>query len=76
MDFAGSGDRVRYAVDVSGTGPYSVEVELRYQSIGFRWAHNLEGYEAPEPTRFVNYYRSMSSTSSIVVATARTQATG
>jgi hypothetical protein len=75
-NFAASGDRVRYTVDVSGNGPYSVEVELRYQSIGFRWAHNLEGYDAPEPRRFVSYFRSMSSTSSIVVATARTQATG
>ncbi|HVQ16600.1 MAG TPA: hypothetical protein VMS40_23520, partial [Vicinamibacterales bacterium] len=75
-DFAASGDRVRYAVDVSGDGPYSVEVELRYQSIGFRWAHNLEGYDAPEPRRFVSFFRSMSSTSSVVVATARTQATG
>ena len=75
-DFAASGDGVRYAVDVSGDGPYSVEVELRYQSIGFRWANNLEGYDAPEPRRFVSYYRSMSSTSSIVVATARTQVTG
>ena len=70
-DFAASGDRVRYAVDVPAAGPYSVEVELRYQSIGFRWAHNLEGYDAPEPRRFLGYYRSMSSTSSVVVATAR-----
>jgi hypothetical protein len=69
-DFSASGDRVRFAVDVSGEAPYTVEVELRYQSIGFRWAHNLEGYDAPEPRRFVSYYRSMSSTSSMVVATA------
>jgi len=69
-DFTASGDRVRFAVEISGEAPYSVDVELRYQSIGFRWAHNLEGYDAPEPTRFVSYYRSMSSTSSMVVATA------
>jgi hypothetical protein len=75
-DFAATGDRVHYVVDAAGAGPYSVEVELRYQSIGYRWAHNLAGYEAPEPTRFVNYYRSMASGSSIIVATARTQATG
>jgi hypothetical protein len=72
-DFAASGDRVRYVVDVSGDGPYSIEVELRYQSIGFRWAHNLERYDAAEPTRFVTYYRAMASTSSIVVATTRAQ---
>jgi hypothetical protein len=72
-DFTASGDRVRFAVDVSGEAPYTVEVELRYQSIGFRWAHNLEGYDAPEPKRFVSYYRSMSSTSSVVVATVTAQ---
>jgi hypothetical protein len=72
-DFAASGDRVRYVVDVPNDGPHSVEVELRYQSIGFRWANNLDGYDAPEPKRFVSYYRSMSSTSSLVVATAHAQ---
>jgi hypothetical protein len=69
-DFSQSGDQVRYAVDVSGDGPYTVQVEILYQSIGYRWAHNLDSYDAPEPKRFVSYYRSMSSTSSILVATA------
>jgi hypothetical protein len=73
VDFGASGDRVRYTVDVPVGGPYTVAVELRYQSIGFRWAHNLASYDAPEPKRFVSYYRSMASTSSIVVATATTQ---
>ena len=49
------------------------EVELLYQSIGYRWANNLDSYDAPEPKRFVSYYRSMSSTSSVLVATATTQ---
>jgi hypothetical protein len=73
VDFGASGDRVRYTVDVPVGGPYTVAVELRYQSIGFRWAHNLASYDAPEPNRFVSYYRSMSSSSSIVVATATAQ---
>ena len=68
-DFTGNGDRVHYAVDVaSSAGPYSVEVELRYQSIAYRWAHNLETYKAPEPARFVSYYGATSADSSIVVA--------
>ena len=71
-DFSQSGDQVRYAVDVSGGGPYTVQVELLYQSIGYRWANNLDSYDAPEPKRFVSYYRSMSSTSSVLVATATT----
>ena len=54
-DFSQSGDQVRYAVDVSGGGPYTVQVELLYQSIGYRWAHNLDSYDAPEPKRFVSY---------------------
>ena len=73
-DFAGAGDRVRYAVPVSGGGRFSVEVELRYQSIAYRWAHNLEKYDAPEPRRFVGYYDSMAAGSSVVVARAQTPA--
>ena len=67
-DFAGAGDRVRYRVGVGGaTGPFTVDVELRYQSIGYRWAHNLEKYDAPEPKRFVGYYRAMSQSASELV---------
>jgi hypothetical protein len=69
-DFEGSGDRVRYLVAVPRSGTYTIEVELRYQTIGYRWAHNLEGYNAAEPRRFLSYYRSMSSDSSVVIATA------
>jgi hypothetical protein len=67
-DFTGDGDRVRYAVDVpAGAGPFQVDVELLYQPIGFRWAHNLEKYDAPEPKRFVNYFNAAASTSWVVV---------
>jgi hypothetical protein len=69
--FVGSGDRVHYHVTLTSAGPFNVEAELRYQPIGYRWAHNLERYDAPEPKRFVGYYNSMSAESSIVVATAR-----
>jgi hypothetical protein len=69
-DFAAAGDRVRYAIAVPATGPFSVDVELRYQSIGYRWAHNLEKYDTAEPKRFVRYYNALSSGSSVVVATA------
>ncbi|MFA5910791.1 MAG: hypothetical protein WC815_18580 [Vicinamibacterales bacterium] len=70
-DFMAEGDRVRYRADVSGaSGPFAIEVELRYQSIAYRWAHNLEKYDAPEPKRFLGYYKAMSQTSSVVVATA------
>ena len=69
--FAGGADRVRYSVDVAGgEGPFTVDVELRFQSIGFRWAQNLKVYDAPEPQRFVRYYESMSTVSSEILARA------
>jgi hypothetical protein len=45
-----------------------------YQSIGFRWAHNLEKYDALEPKRFVEYYNAMAHESAVIVANASTQA--
>ena len=75
-DFQAAGDRVHYAVPVTSQGPFTVEAELRYQTIGYRWAHNLEPYAAPEPKRFVEYYTSMAADSSTVVATARAQQNG
>jgi hypothetical protein len=67
-DFVGGEDRVRYRVPVAGAA--SVTLELRYQPIAFRWARNLERYDAPEPRAFVRYYDALASSSSIVVATA------
>src|SRR5262249_52800176 len=59
-DFAAGGDRVRYAPDVrAADGPFRIEAELCYQPIGYRWARNLETYDAAEPRRFVSYYTSM-----------------
>lgn len=69
--FVAGNDVVRYSVPLeSGNGPFHVAVELWYQPIGFRWAHNLEPYDAKETRRFVNYYSSMSSGSATVLAHA------
>jgi hypothetical protein len=71
-DFNGDGDRIRYVVDVSrATGPYEIDVELRYQSIAFRWADNLRSYDAPEPQRFVSFYQGMAAASSTVLGRDR-----
>jgi hypothetical protein len=60
---------VRYVINTSNvTGPFHVEVELWYQPIGFRWAHNLEPYKAVEPQRFVGYYESAAEHSAVVLA--------
>jgi len=74
-DFAGGSDVVHYAVPVPvNGGPFTVSVELLYQPIGYRWAHNLERYDAPEPKRFLNYFNAMSSSSWVVVTkTSATQ---
>jgi hypothetical protein len=56
-DFQGGGDTIRYVIDVgSAQGPLTLTVELLYQSIGFRWADNLRGVDAPEVTSFIRYY--------------------
>ncbi len=70
-DFLGGGDRIRYSIAVGDApGPFRLEVELWYQPIAYRWAMNLKGYEAIETSRFVGYYESMASGSSVVLARA------
>ncbi|MCM3878932.1 MAG: cytochrome c family protein [Vicinamibacterales bacterium] len=71
-DFRAGEDRVRYSVDVAGSGPYEVDVELRFQVIAFRWAENLRSYDSKETKRFVGYYDAMSSGSSQVLVKAST----
>lgn len=56
-DFGAGEDRVRYSVDTAGArGPFTIEAQLWYQSLGYRWARNLDGYKAAEPRRFISYY--------------------
>ena len=68
-DFAPGSDVVRYSVAVDPeTGPFTLEVELWFQPIRYRWAENLAAYEAPETRRFVRYYREMAHASALLVA--------
>ena len=67
-DFIGGGDGVRYRVAAAAAA--TVEVELRYQPIGYRWAQNLASYKAVEPRNFVEYYNALAAASSVVVARA------
>jgi hypothetical protein len=70
-DFQSGGDRVRYAIDVSkGQGPITVDAELRFQTISFRWASNLGTYAAAETKRFTSYYDSMAQGSSLAITRA------
>ncbi len=67
-DFSGGGDRVQYQIAVSGA--VSVEVELRFQPIAYRWAQNLKSYDAREPRAFVTYFESLAPSSSVLVTRA------
>ena len=67
-DFLAGGDTVRYRVPIAGEGPFRVEVELLYQTIGFRWAENLRRFDAPEPKRFVALYEQASRSSAVLLA--------
>jgi hypothetical protein len=67
--FAGGGDRVRYEVPVEETrGPFTVEAALWFQPIGYRWARELDAYDASETQRFVRYYDEMSAGSAVELA--------
>jgi hypothetical protein len=44
-NFVGGSDTVTYRVELGDAqGPFNVSVELLYQSIGYRWAMNLQPY--------------------------------
>lgn len=73
-NFTGGSDRVRYRITLSQTereGPVNISAELYYQPIAFRWAKNLDSYNAPETDRFVNYYNSMSNNSSVILTSTK-----
>ena len=72
-DFVGGSDRIRYRVDVSAAdSPLTVTAELRYQSIGYRWAHNLERHDSPETNRFLAYYNETPSPAVTIASAAAT----
>ena len=70
-DFAAGGDTVRYRVALpAGVDRVEVTAELLYQTIGYRWARNLESYESHETDRFVGYYRENAAESAVLLAHA------
>jgi hypothetical protein len=70
-NFTGAGDRVRYSIPVAGEGPFTVEAELLYQPLGYRWANNLKKYDAAEPRRFNRYYDAMGAATTAVLGAVR-----
>jgi len=59
-DFADGADHVRLRVPAGqGTPPFTVEAELLYQPIGYRWAENLRAVPGAEPRAFTRVYDSL-----------------
>ena len=68
-NFTSGGDRIRYSVDLrQAADPFTVQVEIWYQPIGYRWAQNLRRQRAEETDRFVSYYESMAGASAVILA--------
>jgi len=70
-DFQGGSDHVLYQplLSAGGAGDLQVHVDLLYQPIGSRWAHNLaRKHSATEPARFLGYYTAMSGSSATTLA--------
>ena len=61
---------MRYRIAASPRRPARIDVELRYQPIGYRWAHNLGALRGPGAGRFVKLFDPPVSAASVVVATA------
>lgn len=56
-DFRGGSDSLLYSLPLpAGRRAASIQAQLLYESIGYRWAHNLDHYRAAEPQRFVAYF--------------------
>jgi len=72
--FTDRGDTVHYslAVPADARGPLRLEVELRYQPIGYRWANNLKNYDAAETRRFTSMYDNLAGGSAATLASAST----
>jgi hypothetical protein len=71
-NFVGGSDRVRYrvALPTGVAAPLTIEAELLYQSIAYRWAENLRAYGAEETQRFGRYYAQNAAASAAVMAAA------
>ncbi len=71
-DFADGGDTVRFRIAIGDdVAPLSVTARLLYQTIGYRWAHNLEAFDLSETNRFVQIYTENAQVSAVVLASAR-----
>lgn len=72
--FTGGSDRVQYRIPlVSGQHWTRIEVELNYQPIGYRWAHNLGNYSSSETSAFLRFFRAMEQRTTTIASTVLPQ---
>lgn len=71
-DFGGGGDTIRYRIAVGDdVSSVNVSARLLYQTIGYRWAHNLAAFDLSETDRFVRIYKENADRSAVVLADTR-----
>ncbi|MBN2045382.1 MAG: hypothetical protein JW757_10210 [Anaerolineales bacterium] len=69
-DFVARKDTINYLIDLNGhPGPYQIQAELLYQTIGYRWAENLRQYGTTESVQFFQYYDQADLTPILLAAT-------
>ncbi len=72
-DFLGGGDTTRYRVAApAASGPYTVEVEVCYQTLGARFAAELFAVDAPEVRAFERMFEEADRTPVIVGVSSTT----
>jgi hypothetical protein len=66
-NFIGGGDLVRYQVDTSGyAGPFTVSVELLYETLSYRFVQDLLLDKTELTERFGAYYNNSDKTASVI----------
>jgi hypothetical protein len=73
-DFIGGSDEIRYRIPLENpTGIYTIQAELVYQTISYRWAQNLREYAgATEIDTFLEYYQNVPNIPEWIAQTAIT----
>ncbi len=59
-DFQGGVDEIQYAIDLrEETGPFTVTVEVLYQSIAHPWVEAMRSLGSDEVEKFLKFYDSV-----------------
>ena len=73
ISFDDGADKVAYEIPIgSAAGSYTVNVKLWYQSIGYRWAANMNGVKGSEPADFSRMYRQINKDLTAVILAEKT----